>query len=43
MKKIINNADNFVMESIEGLVISYPETYKFSNITNIKIQCSVSW
>ena len=34
MKKIINNADDFVTESIEGLVLSYPETYKFSNITN---------
>ena len=34
MKKIINNADEFVSESVEGLVLSYPETYKFSNDTN---------
>ena len=34
MKKIINNADEFVSESIEGLVLSYPKTYKYSNATN---------
>lgn len=31
MKKIINNPDNFVNESIRGLVNSYPEIYKFSS------------
>ena len=34
MKKIINNADNFVEESISGLVKSYPEIYKYSSETN---------
>ena len=34
MKKIINLPDDFVSESIEGLVNSYPNTYKYSNITN---------
>ena len=34
MKKIINNPDDFVEESIKGLVNSYPEIYKFSSETN---------
>ena len=34
MKKIINLPDDFVSESIEGLVNSYPNTYNYSNITN---------
>ena len=34
MKKIINHPDDFVNESIQGLVISYPEIYKFSSDTN---------
>ena len=34
MKKIINNADNFVEESISGLVKSFPEIYKYSSETN---------
>ena len=34
MKKIINNPDDFVNESIQGLVISYPDIYKFSSETN---------
>ena len=34
MKKIINNADNFVEESISGLVKSYPKIYKYSSETN---------
>ncbi len=34
MKKIINNPDDFVNESIEGLVNSYPEIYQFSSETN---------
>ena len=31
MKKIINNPDDFVNESIQGLVHSYPDIYKFSS------------
>ncbi len=34
MKKIINQPDDFVDESIKGLVISYPEIYKLSSETN---------
>ena len=34
MKKIINQPDDFVNESIKGLVVSYPEIYKFSTDTN---------
>ena len=34
MKKIINEVDNFVKESIEGMVKSYPKNYKFSSETN---------
>ena len=34
MKKIINNPDDFVSESIKGLVVSYPENYQFSSDTN---------
>ena len=34
MKKIINNPDDFVNESIQGLVHSYPDIYKFSSETN---------
>ena len=34
MKKIINNPDDFVSESIKGLVVSYPEIYQFSSDTN---------
>jgi len=34
MKKIINNPDDFVNESIQGLVITYPDIYKFSSETN---------
>ena len=34
MKKIINNPDNFVEESIKGLVNTYPKIYKFSSATN---------
>ncbi len=34
MKKIINQADDFVNESINGLVISYPEIYRYSDDTN---------
>ena len=34
MKKIINNPDDFVNESIQGLVLSYPDIYKFSSETN---------
>ena len=33
MKKILNNPDNFVDESISGLVASYPDIYKFSSET----------
>ena len=33
MKKILNNPDNFVDESISGLVVSYPDIYKFSSET----------
>ncbi len=33
MKKIINLPDDFVNESINGLVISYPEIYQYSNVT----------
>ena len=41
MKKIINNADNFVEESISGLVKSYPEIYKYSSETNKVLMRSV--
>ena len=41
MKKIINNADNFVEESISGLVKSYPEIYKYSPETNKVLMRSV--
>ena len=41
MKKIINNADNFVEESISGLVKSYPEIYKYSSETNKVLTRSV--
>ena len=34
MKKIINEVDDFVDESIKGLVISHPENYAFSKETN---------
>ena len=34
MKKIINYPEDFVNESIQGLVISYPDIYKFSSETN---------
>ena len=34
MKKIINKPDDFVNESINGLVNSYPDIYKFSSDTN---------
>ena len=34
MKKIINHPDDFVNESIKGLVVSYPEIYEFSKETN---------
>ena len=34
MKKIINNPDDFVNESIQGLVLSYPNIYKYSSETN---------
>ena len=33
MKKIINNPDDFVKESINGLVNSYPDIYNFSSET----------
>ena len=33
MKKIINNPDDFVKESINGLVNSHPEIYSFSSET----------
>ena len=33
MKKIINQPDDFVNESINGLVISLPTIYKYSNET----------
>ena len=42
MKKIINNADNFVEESISGLVKSYPEIYKYSSETNKVLMRSVN-
>ena len=42
MKKIINNADNFVEESISGLVKSYPEIYKYSPETNKVLMRSVN-
>ena len=35
MKKIINNPDNFVEESIKGLVNTYPKIYKFSSVIQI--------
>ena len=41
MKKIINNADNFVEESISGLVKSYPEIYKYSSETNKVLMRSI--
>ena len=41
MKKIINNADNFVEESISGLVKSYPEIYKYFSETNKVLMRSV--
>ena len=41
MKKIINNADNFVEESISGLVKSYPDIYKYSSETNKVLMRSV--
>ena len=41
MKKIINNADNFVEESISGLVKSYPKIYKYSSETNKVLMRSV--
>ena len=41
MKKIINNADNFIEESISGLVKSYPEIYKYSSETNKVLMRSV--
>ena len=41
MKKIINNADNFVEESISGLVKSYPEIYKYSSENNKVLTRSV--
>ena len=41
MKKIINNADNFVGESISGLVKSYPEIYKYSSETDKVLMRSV--
>ena len=31
MKKIINNPSDFVEESIQGLVISHPNTYSFAD------------
>ena len=33
MKKIINSPDDFVNESINGLVNSYPDIYNFSSET----------
>jgi len=33
MKKIINEPNNFVEESIEGLVKSHPDIYSFAQIT----------
>ena len=41
MKKIINNADNFVEESISGLVKSYPEIYKYSSDSKKNIKCII--
>ena len=41
MKKIINNADNFVEESISGLVKSYPKIYKYSYETNKVLMRSI--
>ena len=37
MKKIINNPDDFVEESIKGLVNSYPEIYKFCVKNNERV------
>ena len=34
MKKILNNPNNFVDESINGLVLSHPQIYKYSGNTN---------
>ncbi|MGV2827698.1 hypothetical protein [Myxosarcina sp. GI1(2024)] len=42
MKKLINNPDNYVPESLEGMALAYPELIKINLEPNFIVRIQVS-